>query len=443
MDFKVGDIIDIPVITSEISIETIDILTQSCIDISRTEWDSRETSWDFKVNPLIEFVNSENNQIETSYNMWCKYALNQFIQLHENEEELNRLFIDIYGLQDEMTPDVDFEDITLFKKELKDRTGLVGAESISARNDENQLNGNNENHWADMESAPTGITKYFDKSEIIKQFISYAVGCMMGRYSIDKEGLIIANSDDKLMVGADSISAQNTESISDQNTPTITITGADGEIRHEIKNARYIPDADGIIPVTDREYFEDDIVSRFEEFVKCIYGEKTLDDNMMFIAEALDKKSTETAKECIRNYFLNEFMKDHIQRYKKRPIYWMFQSDKKGKAFNALVYMHRYDENTVGRIRHDYMLKYQARLESELKNIADDIDSVTGSERKNLEKQQTNIANKVNEIKKYDEKIKYFTEHKVSIDLDDGVMVNYTKLADILFEDKTITKKSE
>ncbi len=121
----------------------------------------------------------------------------------------------------------------------------------------------------------------------------------------------------------------------------------------------------------------------------------------------------------------------------------MFQSDKKGKAFNALVYMHRYDENTVGRIRHDYMLKYQARLESELKNIADDIDSVTGSERKNLEKQQTNIANKVNEIKKYDEKIKYFTEHKVSIDLDDGVMVNYTKLADILFEDKTITKKSE
>jgi len=521
LNFQAGNIASLPIIfpKQESTKITIDDLTQQNIDIAKSEWDSRETPWDFNHSPLLPLslikrresvdmgggqvwgemegricepartvaiedevdnvrrglvrVGSKPTQIKESYKNYCQYWTSQFVQMHKNEEELNRLFIEIYELQDEMTPDVSPEDITLLKQELNDKTGLlnavygsnnpVGAESISAQNMESisaqnmesisARNMGNQKKRADMESAPTGNTKnidttqFFNKTEIVKQFISYAVGVMMGRYSLDKPGLIMANSDDKLTVsvGADSISAQSDNiagSKPDQNNraglepaPTIKITDQNGNIRHEIPNATFIPDDDGIIPILDMEYFEDDIVSRFVEVVKVIYGETTLEENLLFIAEALGKKKTETSKECIRRYFLNDFAEDHMKRYKKRPLYWLFQSDKKGKAFNALVYLHRYDENTVGRIRQDYMLKYQNKLDAELTTIAKDIEEATGPERKKLEKEEKLISDKINEIKKYDESVKYFTEHKISLDLDDGVLVNYGKLYDILYQE--------
>lgn len=495
VSLQVNDIRSLPIIFPKdpTTKTTIDTLTQQCIDIAKAEWDSRETSWDFNHSPLVplslikrgESVDiGENIKISSIYDNLTKEMTTNFIKMHQNEEELNRLFIEIYGLQDEMTPDVDADDITLYKKEISDKTGLLNA----VKNDAGAhcmcpnappINPNEiklkEGH---MQCAPTETptetptnhpteiapTQYFNKTEIIKQFISYAVGVIMGRYSLDKPGLIMANSDDKLIIenaGAHCM-CPNNEIISNDSvgvplvgtqindtkivkeghmqcapteTPTIKITDHNGNIRHEIPNASFIPDADGIIPILDEDYFDDDITNRFIELVKITYGEATLDENLLFIAEALDKKKMETSKECIRRYFLNEFMKDHMQRYNKRPIYWLFQSNKKGKAFNALVYLHRYEENTVGRIRQDYMLKYQSKLEAELKTIAKDIEVANGADRKILEKEEKNISEKINEIRKYDEKIKYYTEHKIKLDLDDGVKVNYGKLYDVLYEE--------
>ncbi len=487
LNFSGGVIENLPIIfpKEETTKTTIDTLTQQCIDIAKAEWDSRETSWDFNHSPLVplslikrgESVDiGENIKISSIYDNLTKEMTTNFIKMHQNEEELNRLFIEIYELQDEMTPDVDADDITLYKKEIADKTGLLNA----VKNDAGAhcmcpnappINPNEiklkEGH---MQCAPTETpteitpTQYFNKTEIIKQFISYAVGVIMGRYSLDKPGLIMANSDDKLIIenaGAHCM-CPNNEIISNDSvgvplvgtqindtkivkeghmqcapteTPTIKITDHNGNIRHEIPNASFIPDSDGIIPILDKDYFDDDITNRFIELVKIIYGEATLEENLLFIAEALDKKKTETSKECIRRYFLNEFMKDHMQRYNKRPIYWLFQSNKKGKAFNALVYLHRYEENTVGRIRQDYMLKYQSKLEAELKTIAKDIEVANGADRKTLEKEEKNISEKINEIRKYDEKIKYYTEHKIKLDLDDGVKVNYGKLYDVLYEE--------
>ncbi len=455
LTFQLIDVEKVPVVFNgkENINQFISQVVEKNLNISKSEWDSRETSWDFKKSPLLDFgvsINTglgngegtnieiakeglmflreknspKNIRVENAIDMWFSHAKNQFVQMHKNEEELNKIFIDIYGLADEMDEKVDFKDITLYKDEFS----LETLEDISL----DGLNG------SDLYLAERKTRINLNLQEVIKQFISYAVGCIMGRYSLNKEGLIIANSDDELIINGDELIIKGIE---------------DSEIRHSIPNPSFIPDIDGIIPVVDTEYFEDDIVNRFVDFVKVVFGSEYLDTNLLFIANALDKKEIETSKEAIRRYFLDKFMDDHIKRYNKRPIYWMFQSGEKTepgkkvkkekslKAFSCLVYLHRYHENTVGKIRQEYLLPYQARIQTELSEVTEKLE--TSSSKGQLQKQIQNLANKINEIKAYDEHVKYFTEHKEKLDLDDGVAVNYKKLSKILYDEPKITKSKE
>ncbi len=379
INLQIGDVVNLP--ATYIKNNIFDVLVQKNIKIAKQEWNSRETSWDFEKLSLIE-----GNNLKESYNKYCDYWTEQFFQMHKNEEELNRLFIEIYELQDEMDEKVELKDITLLKKE-------------------------------------TSITEdgklEFSKSEIAKQFISYCVGVIMGRYSLDKPGLIMANSDDKLVVTGDDYQ----------------ILGANGEIRHSINNSKYIPDNDAIIPIiADTFAFEDSIVKRFEEVVTAIYGLETLEENLDFIADALDRKNGETARETISKYFMNDFIKDHVQRYQKRPIYWLFTSGKT-KGFNALVYMHRYNPMTVAKLRQDYLLKYQERLDSRIKSAHEELEIETNAkDKKNTEKRIKGLQVQFDEIKKYDEEVKHMAEEKLAIDLDDGVKVNYAKFGGLLYK---------
>lgn len=356
----------------------INDLTDKNIQIAKQEWDSRETSWDFEKLSLIE-----GNNLKESYEQYCEYWKEQFFAMHNNEEELNKIFIEIYGLEDEMDEKVELTDITLLKKEAN----IVNGELV------------------------------FNKEELIKQFLSYAVGCIMGRYSIDKPGLIIANSDDIMKV-------ENNK---------IVIESKDGEIRHEIENPRFIPDAHGIVPVVREDNFENDIVKRVIEFVKAVYGEDTLEENLNFIAEGLGKKSSEDAKDVIRKYFIKDFYKDHLQRYKKRPIYWMMNSGKKD-AFSTLIYLHRYEENSIGRVRADYLLPYQEILDNQrayYERLSSD-ENTTPKDKKDADKRLKELDSELKELKDYANEVKHIADQKISLDLDDGVKVNYEKFGKIL-----------
>lgn len=379
LDYHEGPMGNIPVVFESKLNNGISNIVEINKKISNEEWDSRETSWNFETSPLLNHPS-----ILSAFDSYSAYWTEQFFQMHRNEEELNRLFIEIYGLQDEMDEKVDLQDITLLKKE-------------------------------------TSITEdgklEFSKFEIIKQFISYCVGIIMGRYSLDKPGLIMANSDDKLVVTGDSYQ----------------VLGADGEVRHSINSSKYLPDDDAIIPIiADTFAFEDTIVKRFEEVVIAIYGIETLEENLDFIADALDRKKGETSRETIAKYFMNDFMKDHVQRYQKRPIYWLFTSGKT-KGFNALMYMHRYTPLTVAKLRQDYLLKYQEKLESRIKSAHQELEIETNAkDKKNIEKRVKELQAQFDEIKKYDEEVKHMAEDKLAIDLDDGVKVNYAKFEGLL-----------
>lgn len=416
LHFDVGYVGKIPVlIPNNLDLKNnIKNIVRQNISISKQEWDSRETSWDFEESPLIKkegdkISNPGYIPITIAVEKYCDYWREQFVQMHKNEEELNRLFIEIYGLQDEMDEKVDFEDITLLKKEVK----ILKIDTLPSTMEEIEEN----------EKTPEGylynrgVILEFDKEEIMKQFLSYAVGCIMGRYSIDKLGLVIANSDDEMVV-------ENNK---------IIIKGADGEIRHEIENPRFIPDAHGIVPVVKEDIFENDIVERVVEFIKVVYGETTLEDNLNFIAEALGKKNSETSRDVLRKYFIKDFYKDHLQRYKKRPIYWMMNSGKKD-AFSALIYLHRYEENSIGRVRADYLIPYQETLDNQRafyeRIVSDKV--TTPKDRKDAEKKLKELDAELKELRDYANEVKHIADQKISLDLDDGVKVNYEKFGKIL-----------
>ena len=281
--------------------------------------------------------------------MWTAACEERFSQLKANEEELNRIFIGIYGLQDELTPDVADKDVTVRKADL---------------------------------------------SRDIRSLISYAVGCMMGRYSLDKPGLAYA-----------------------------------GGAWDASQYASYLPDPDGILPITDDEYFDDDIVGMFVNWVRTVYGAETLEDNLKFLADALDGKGT--PREVIRQYFLNDFFKDHLKVYQKRPIYWQFSSGKKN-GFKCLVYMHRYQPDLLARIRTDYVHEQQERYRTQLTMLTDSLETAAASQRVKLNKQITKIKDQALELQKFEEKIHHLAEQMIEIDLDDGVKVNYAKFQDVL-----------
>ena len=397
---QIGDLKKIPLFfpnSSNIK-ERINSLTIQNISISKEEWDSRETSWDFEKLSLID-----GKDLKTTYENYCNHWRENFVQLHKNEEELNRLFIEIYDLQDEMDEKVSFEDITILKKEAK----IVEIDNSISK----EFSSESEKYLYDR-----GVSLEFNKDELVKQFLSYAVGCIMGRYSINKSGLIIANNDDIL-------------ELSENN---FIVKGTDGERRQEIES-KFLPDEFGIIPITDEKDFSNDIVEKVKEFIKYVYGEENLKDNLNFIAEALGNKDNKTAEEIIRTYFIKDFYSDHLQRYQKRPIYWLMNSGKQN-AFSCLFYMHRYEPLTVARVRADYLIPYQEMLENKRKFIERQLsdEDISAKEKKNIEKQLKELDTLLKELREYANEVKHIAEQKIPLDLDDGVNVNYEKLGAIL-----------
>lgn len=349
IDFKVGDIIQIPLIEKKEDMVTS--LVKESISISKTDWDSFETSWDFTKHPLVRGFNT----VKESYKDWDKECKDRFNQLKSNEEELNRIFIDTYGLQDELTSEVEDKDITVRKADLQRE---------------------------------------------IKSLISYAVGCMFGRYSLDVDGLAYA-----------------------------------GGQWDDNKYKSFIPDKDNVVPICDDEYFEDDIVGRFIEFIITVYGEDTLEENLQFIADVLGGKGT--SREVIRNYFIKDFFIDHCNTYQvtgsgKRPIYWQFDSGKKN-GFKALVYVHRYTPDLIARIRTDYVHEQQSKYDNQIEMITNQISSVTTTaEKAKLNKQLKKYKEQSEELRIYEEKIHHWADKMEPMDMDDGIKKNYAKFQELL-----------
>lgn len=287
--------------------------------------------------------------ISEKYAAWQAECEARFLQLKKNEEELNRIFIDIYGLQDELTPEVEDKDVTVRRADL---------------------------------------------TREIKSLISYAIGCIFGRYSVDTKGLCYAGGD-----------------------------------WDDSKYKTIIPDKDNVLPICDDDYFEDDLTARVIDFVAKVYGEDTLEENLRFIADALGGKGT--PREVLRNYLLTGFFVDHCKIYQKRPIYWLFSSGKK-HGFKALVYMHRWQKTTVATVRTDYVHELQERYRTQLSLLEDQMHTASASDHVKLKKRQEKLTAQLTEINAYEEKIHHLADMMIDIDLDDGVKVNYAKFEDIL-----------
>ena len=342
INFQPGNVKNIPIIIENGKRILIDKIVEENIGISKLDWDLFETSWDFVKHPLLN-----GNSIESSYTDWVEEADCRFNKLKENEEELNKIFIGIYQLHNELTPEVPESEITISKANLR---------------------------------------------RDIRSFVSYAVGCMFGRYSLDMSGIAYA--------------------------------GGDWDYRNY---SGFKPDIDNILPIVDDEYFQDDIVSRFVEFLKAAYGTEAIEENLDFVAKSIGSTG-DTSREVIRNYFIKEFFKDHCKIYKNRPIYWLFDSGKQN-GFKALIYMHRYDENTIGNLRVDYLHRLQRIYENEITRMQDTIEnSRDAREVTSATKRKEKLIKQLQETKEYDEKIAHLALARTSIDLDDGVKVNYEKV---------------
>lgn len=360
LSYAPGDVEKLPILLSSKKVE-IQSLAEKCVSLSRRDWDSFETSWDFEVHPIVgkalsRFHWGHEGAITLEY--VYKYVAQDFEEcfksLKANEEEINRIFIDIYGLQDELTPEVEEKDVTVRRADL---------------------------------------------GRDIRSMISYAVGCMFGRYSLAQWGLVYAGGEWN--------------------------PGGRGYADY----GEFEPDKDNIIPICDDEYFDDDITGRFVKWVEVVFGKETLEENLKYIADALGGKGT--PREVIRNYFLNGFYADHLKTYQKRPIYWLFDSGKKN-GFKALIYMHRYQSDLLARMRTDYVHEQQERYRTQLKHIGDAMDSASASERVKLAKQQKKLQEQALELQKYEEKVHHLADQNIKIDLDDGVKHNYALFEDVL-----------
>lgn len=384
LNCNIGEVQNIPVVFR--NTEDIIKIVDNSILISSNDWNSNETSWDFLQNELIRINSNDasaglSTSLEETFDLYQQYWRNKFFQLHKNEEELNRQFIEIYGLQGELTPDVPLEDITILQDEL-DRKTLAKLNKKLARHPETQLVSN----YHELELP-------FWASELMEQFISYAVGCMFGRYSLDKEGLILANQGE-------------------------TVEDYLHKIERTLDTCSFLPDADNIIPVLDDEWFEDDIVARFHKFLKVTFGEANFSKNLAFVEEQLGKD--------IRKYFTKDFYSDHIKRYKKRPIYWMFSSPK--GSFNVLIYMHRYTPDTVSNILNKYLREFSGKLKTRLETLEHIKVSGTASEKTKAIKESDSIDKMLIDLHEYERDILYpIATERIAIDLDDGVLVNYNK----------------
>ncbi|WP_180160549.1 BREX-1 system adenine-specific DNA-methyltransferase PglX [Acinetobacter sp. YH12054] len=333
--------------------------SKKMVELAQLDWDAYETSWDFALNPIIR---TKELNLEQAFNTWQQQNSDAVAEMKRLEEENNKLFIDAYGLQDELTPEVPDEQITLTRA---------------------------------------------DREKDSQRLVSYAIGCMMGRYSLDEPGLIYAHAGNQDF----------------------------GASRYQ----KFPADADGIIPLTEMHWFEDDATHRIREFLTAVWGKDTLDANMQWLAESLDKKANETAEDTIRRYLASKFYKDHMQTYKKRPIYWLFSSGKQG-AFQALVYLHRYNESTLARMRTEYVMPLISKMAAMVNSLQSEIEnSDSAAEIKRKEKELQNLHKQQAELSTFEEKLRHYADQRISLDLDDGVKVNYGKFGDLLANVKDIT----
>ena len=358
LHFQIGNYQKLPALDFALERVKLDQV-ETLIDISRSDWNFYETSWDFTQNPIIR---TQEPSLEQAFNTWQQQNADAVAEMKRLEEENNKLFIDAYGLQDELTPDVPDAQITLTRA---------------------------------------------DREKDSQRLVSYALGCMMGRYSLDEPGLIYAHAGNQ-----------------------------------EFDASRYQAfqaDADGIIPLTEMHWFEDDATYRIREFLTAVWGKDTLDANMLWLAESLDKKANETSEDTIRRYLASKFYKDHMQTYKKRPIYWLFSSGKQG-AFQALVYLHRYNESTLARMRTEYVMPLISKMAAMVNSLQSEIEnSDSAAEIKRKEKELQNLHKQQAELSSFEEKLRHYADQRISLDLDDGVKVNYGKFGDLLAEVKAIT----
>ena len=353
LNYQARDIssVPLPISNNYQSHSNIDSIIASSIEISKQDWNNFETSWDFQTHPLLRY---NTPHLKEAFTNWENESETTFRELQQLEAENNRYWIEAYGLQDELTPEVPDEQITIRRA---------------------------------------------DKERDIRSLISYAVGCMMGRYGFDKPGLIHAGQP------------------------------FDPSLHHT-----FPADTDAIIPITDQAYFDDDIVNRFLEFLRVAYSPETLTENLEFIANALTLRNNESPQERIRRYFAQEFISDHIKTYKKRPIYWLFTSGKK-RAFAALIYLHRYSEDTLARIRTDYVLELQVKLDGEIDRAQQQLDNATSSvAKKTATKRLKQLQEQQLELREYQAKLQNLADAKIKLDLDDGVAYNYTRFKGLVYE---------
>lgn len=356
MHFHIGYFVLLPYTNK---VEFNEGVLDKLLQIAKSDWDSYETSWDFTRNPIIR---TQKPNLEQAFYTWQQRNSDAVAEMKRLEEENNKLFIEAYGLQDELTPDVPDEQITLTRA---------------------------------------------DREKDSQRLVSYALGCMMGRYSLDEPGLIYAHA---------------------------------GNQDFDASRYKTFPaDADGIIPLTEMHWFEDDATHRIQEFLTAVWGKDTLDANMLWLAESLDKKASETAEDTIRRYLASKFYKDHMQTYKKRPIYWLFSSGKQG-AFQALVYLHRYNESTLARMRTEYVMPLISKMAAYANSLETDKEnSDSAAEIKRIEKKLQDLHKQQAELSSFEEKLRHYADQRISLDLDDGVKVNYGKFGDLLAEVKAIT----
>lgn len=374
LHFEIGQVAKFPVIFDTINVESVAQLSNLNIKLSRTDWDSFETSWDFQGHPLVQQgvadrMNSmlkerEGSTLESRYLDFQAACEDRFLVLQKNEEELNRIFIDLYGLRDELTPEVADKDITVHK--VIDRK-------------------------EDVPESMAGSSYVLTKEDVMKSLLSYAVGCLFGRYSLD--------------------------------TPGLAYAGGEWDAG---KYRTFIPDDDNVLPITDEEYFDDDLPSFICGWLKKAFARENFEANLEFLTDALGTRGA-TPKEKLRNYFLKDFYKDHCRTYQKRPIYWLFDSGREN-GFKALVYIHRWNQDTEGRVLL-YLHKVQRKYETELRMLEQELDSLTDKHRiGQLEKRREHLEKQLAEVKAYDEKLDHMASEHLVMDLDDGVKVNYEKM---------------
>ena len=374
LNFQAGNLKSLPLISKNEVIQNVNKISIESVDLSKSDWDSFETSWDFQGHPLVQkgmcdlmslmLGEREGTTLEERYLDFQAACEDRFIVLQENEEKLNRIFIDLYGLQDELTPEVADKDVTVHK--VFDRK-------------------------EDVPASMAGSNYILIKEDVMKSLLSYAVGCLFGRYSLD--------------------------------TPGLAYAGGEWDAG---KYKTFIPDDDNVLPITDEEYFDDDLPSFICGWLKKAFGRENFEANLEFLTDALGTRGA-TPKEKLRNYFLKDFYKDHCRTYQKRPIYWLFDSGKEN-GFKALVYIHRWNQDTEGRVLL-YLHKVQRKYETELRMLEQELDSLTDKHRiGQLEKRREHLEKQLAEVKAYDEKLDHMANEHLVMDLDDGVKVNYEKM---------------